>query len=91
MSTSVTPIEEANLIDLNDEELKDYLLHSHEAIKNLEEQKRADPDLQQMQDRMKAYVNDNYSEEIKTQKARLKAARAQAKNRGLKIRLPGDK
>jgi uncharacterized protein YxeA len=91
MGNSVTPIEEANLVDLSDEELKSYLLHTHESIKNLEDDKRNDPDLQQMQDRMKSYVNDNYNEEIKTQKARLKASRAQAKARGLKIRLPGDK
>lgn len=89
--SNVSPIAEANLVDLTDDELRAYLLATHEAVKNLEEQKSKDPDIEQMKQRLKDYTNDNYNEAIKTHKAKLKAARAHAKGRKLSIKLPGDK
>ncbi len=87
---SVTPIQEAGFIDLTDDELKAYLLGTHERIKNIEDEKKKDPDIEQMRQKLKDYINDNYDEELKSQRARLKAARAHAKGRKLKIELPGE-
>lgn len=85
------PVLEAKLVDLTDDELKEYLGHVYEAIKTLEEKKSSDPELKQMKDRVKLYENDNYNEEIKKYKANLKAARSQAKVRKISFKLPGDK
>lgn len=81
---------EANLVDLNDEQVKDAILYLWEAVKNLKDEMAKDPQLQQMQDQLKMYKKDNFTDEIKTYEARLKAARAQAKVRGIKITLPGE-
>lgn len=81
---------EANMVDLNDEEIKDAILYLWEAVKNLKDEMKKDPELQQMQERLKQYKKDNFMDEIKTHEAKLKAARAQAKVRGIKITLPGD-
>lgn len=81
-------LREAALVDLGDEELKEFLGYTYHAIKNLDDEKKKDPDLAQMRDKLKQYVSDNYDEEIKRQKANMKAARALASARGIKWRLP---
>lgn len=83
-------LHEANLVDLSDEQIKEAILYMWEAVKNLKDQMANDPDLKQMQDQVKLYKKDNYTDEIKGYEAKLKAARAQAKVRGIKITLPGD-
>lgn len=83
-----TTLLEANLIDLHDEALKEFLGHSFESLKRLEEAKKNDPDIAQMRQKLKDYVTDNYDDEIKRTKANLKAARSLAKARGIEWRLP---
>lgn len=81
---------EASIVDLSNEDLRDMLLYLHTAIKNLNEAKKADPELEQMKAAMKAYADDNYNSEIKEHTAKLKAGHAQAKLRGLRIKMPED-
>ncbi len=83
-------MQEVNIVDLPDDGIKELLGYLFESLKRLEESKKADPDLQQMQERLKEYVRDNYGDETKLLKARLKAARAQAKVRGIKYNVPED-
>lgn len=81
-------LKEANIVDLSDDEIKELLGYLFESLKRQEELKKADPDLQQMQEALKNYIRDNYSDENKNLKARLKAARNQAKVRGIKYNVP---
>jgi len=74
---------QANLVDLADTELKEFLGHAYHAIKNLEEEKKNDPDIQQMKEKLTLYTRDNYDDSLKELKARMKAARALAKARGV--------
>lgn len=79
---------EAHLVDLTEAQLKEFLGHTYHSIRNVEEEKKNDPDIQQMRDKLTAYIKDNYDEELKTMKARLKAARALAKAKGIKWNPP---
>ncbi len=83
-----TYLEEANLVDLSDEELKELLGYLWESNKTLEERKKSDPDLEQMRQKMKDYIKDNYSDVTKEYKGKLKAARALAAARGITWRAP---
>ena len=84
-------LKEAAIVDLDDESLKTYLLYTHEALKNLHEEMKNDEVIEQMQSKLKEYKSENYTNYIKDLTARLKAARAQASVRGIKIRLPEDR
>lgn len=79
---------EAALIDLDDDQLKELLGHTYHAIRNLDEAKKNDPDIEQMRATLKQYIEDNYTEEEKALKARMKAARSLATARGIKWKLP---
>ncbi len=81
-------LEESRIVELQDEELKEFLGHTYEAIKSLDEKKKLDPELQQMRQSLRKYSADCYDDEIKSLKARLKAARTVANARGIKWRLP---
>lgn len=81
-------LQEAALVDLTDEELKEFLGYTYHAARNLEEEKKKDPDAQQMRDKLNQYLDDNFNEEIKRHKANLKAARALAGARGIRWKLP---
>lgn len=80
--------EELSILDLTDDELKELLGYTHEALKVIEESRKNDPELQRLKHVAKEYEGDNYTDEIKSYKARLKAARAQAKVRGIKYNPP---
>jgi hypothetical protein len=79
---------EAGLVDLTDDELKEFLGYSWEAAKSLEEAKNKDQHVIRVRDELRQYLDDNYNDAIKDHKARLKAARAQAKVRGIKWKEP---
>lgn len=79
---------QAHLVDLKDDELKEFLGGTYHRLKNIEEEKKNDPEIQQMQERLNEYKRDNYDDAIKELKARLKAARALAKARGIKWNPP---
>jgi hypothetical protein len=79
---------EANIVDLSEEEIKAYLLHSHESLKAIEEEKKKDPKIEEMRQALKSYVDSCYNDDIKHLKARLKAARSVAKARGIAFKLP---
>lgn len=81
-------LNEASLVDLSDDELKEFLGYTYHAARNLEESRKSDPDAQQMRDKLNQYLDDNFNEEIKRQKANLKAARALASARGIRWKLP---
>jgi hypothetical protein len=79
---------EAALVDLTDEQLKELLGYSWEAIKRLEEAKKNDAYLIEMKTKTDEYTEENYTRFIKANRARLKAARAQAHVRGIKWKAP---
>jgi UDP-N-acetylmuramyl pentapeptide synthase len=81
-------LEEARIVDLDDEALKEFLGYTFESVKSLEEKKRTDPDIAQMRQKLKSYIEDAYNDSIKSMKARLKAARSVAHARGIKWRPP---
>lgn len=80
--------EELSIVDLSDEELKEFLGYVYSSIKNLDEFRKNDDELKHLKSVAKEYENDNYVEELKTYKAKAKAAHAQMKVRGIKFRLP---
>lgn len=84
-------LEEAALVDLSDEQLKELLGHTYHSLKNLDERKKADPDIKQMREELKRYTDDNYTDEQKSLKARMKAGRSLAASRGIKWKLPEGK
>lgn len=84
-------IKEAAIVEMDDESLKKYLLYTHEALKNINEAMKNDPEIERMQAELKEYRAENYTNDIKDFVARLKAARNQAKVRGIKIELPKDR
>lgn len=86
----MTVHKEASLVDLSPEELKECLGATYHRIKNLEEDRKTDPDAQQMRDQLTAYLNDNYDEALKDLKKQMKAARALAKARGITWNMPTD-
>lgn len=81
-------LDEANLVDLNDDELKELLGHTYHGLKNLDEQQKNDPEIERMKAALKTYVDDNFADRKKALKARLKAARALAAVRGVEWKLP---
>lgn len=83
-------LDEAHLVDLTDEELKETLGHTYHSLKNLDESRKNDLELQQLQERVRQYVADNYTDEQKRLKARMKAARALAGARGITWKLPDE-
>jgi hypothetical protein len=83
-------LDEAHLVDLDDGQLKELLGHTYHAIKDREEEKKNDPQIAQMRDQLRDYIKDNFDDEIKSLKARMKAARALAKARGVHWKLPED-
>jgi hypothetical protein len=81
-------LQEAALVDLTDEELKEFLGYTYHAARNLEEAKKNDPEAQRLRDILDQYLDDNFNEEIKQHKANLKAARALAAARNVRWKLP---
>lgn len=81
-------LQEAALVDLTDEELKEFLGYTYHAVRNIEEEKKKCPIAQELRDKLDQYLDDNFNEEIKRQKANLKAARALASARGIRWKLP---
>lgn len=81
-------VEEARLVDLSDGDLKELLGATYHTLKNLGEDKKNDPDIKQMREALKHYIDDNYGDEEKKLKTRLKAARALAAKRNIKWNPP---
>lgn len=81
---------ECKLVDMLNDELKEYLGGTYQKLKDLEEAKKKDPEIIQLQERLKTYMHDQYNIKIKQLKAQLKAARSVAKVKGVEWRLPKD-
>lgn len=78
------------LIDYRDEELKAFLLNTHEALKAIEEEKKNDPELEKLQEALKSYKNLRYTTRTKSFKALLRAGRSIAKARGITFEIPDE-
>lgn len=81
-------IEQAHLVNLDDDQLLDYLGFCYEEIKNLEEKLKNDPQILEMEQELKDLKNERYNDTIKGYKAQLRASRALAKAKGLKFKIP---
>ncbi len=77
-------LDESKYVDLSDEDLKESLGFMWERCKSLREAEKTDPDVCQMRDKLKSYIEDNFRVERKDVERHLKAARQIAKLRGLK-------
>lgn len=76
-------MDEANLVDLNDNELKELLGYLFQSVKSLDEQKKTDPTIEKLKTELKNYVEENYTDQIKRYRGKLKAARNLAEARGI--------
>jgi hypothetical protein len=84
-------VAEANLVDLADHQLKETIGGLWERIRRLEDAIKTDPEIMRMTDELNLYKDENYRDDIKLFKAKLKAARKQAEVRGIQFKLPGDR
>lgn len=80
--------EMANLVDMLDEDLKNFLGFTHEELKNLDEKKKLDETLKNLQTKLREYCETEYTNKQKVLKAQLKAARSVAKARGIHFNPP---
>lgn len=80
--------ESTKFIEMQEEELKQFMLSRHEALKDLDEKKRKDEEVTKIQENLKCLVSERYTTPKKLYKAQLKAARAIAKARGIEFKLP---
>ena len=79
---------EAQLVDMDDQALKDYVGYLWESVKRLSEAMDNDATLQTMVDAVREYKQEHYLGDINNYRARLKAARQQAQVRGLVFEVP---
>jgi replication fork clamp-binding protein CrfC len=84
----VHPLAEAMFVDISDYDLIDAIAHHYSKLKDIEEERKNDPVLAEMQAKVKEYIQDKYGSRMKQHKAKLKAARTQAKARDLQFELP---
>ena len=86
----MSKIFEMHFVDLTDDELKETLGGLHERIKGLEEQMKADDEAERRKKELADYLDDNYRNEIRLCRVKLKAARSQAQARGLRFNVTGE-
>ena len=84
----IKPVQEALLVDMTDDDIKEYVGYLWEAIKNLNESMANDEELSKLQEAVKEYKAVHYRSHINELNARLKSARAQIRVRGLTFKLP---
>lgn len=75
-------------IEMEEDELKAFLLNRYEYLKTLEEIKKSDEHLKKLSDELKEYSASTYTDKQKSTKAEIKAARSIAKARGIEFKLP---
>lgn len=73
---------------MTDEQLIDLVGGLWEEVKRIDEAMKSDPEIERMTAELKEYKDENYLDDKKAFMQRLKAARAHAKVRGLRFRLP---
>jgi hypothetical protein len=74
---------ESQIQDLDDDGLKEFTLYAHEAVKNLTETKKADPEIIRMKEELARYVLETYTKDIKLFTVKLRAARSQLRLRNI--------
>ena len=84
------PIEEARLVDLSDDQLKELVGSLWECIKRTDEAMKNDQTIEKLEAELKEYKENNYNDAKRQYKAKLKAARKHAEIRGLSFRLPDE-
>lgn len=82
---------EIELNKLEDEELLSTLGAFYQTCRDLEEQKKDDEFLQQLEEQKKEHSDRLYNDPIKAYKQQIKAARYLVKQRGLEFKIPEDK
>lgn len=80
--------QQAHIVDLDDESLLKFVGALYENAKALDEQMKADPEVERMEAALKEYKATNYTDAIRAFKAQLKAARILAKARGVVFDFP---
>lgn len=80
--------QQAHIVGLDDEALLKFVGALYENAKALDEQMKADPEVERLEAELREYKATNYTDAIRTYKAQLKAARVLAKARGLRFVFP---
>ena len=83
-----SPVEQSRYVDLTDNDLRDLIGATFEAIKKLQEAKKGDAELLAMAQRKKDIEDERYNVDIRAMSRTLKAMREVAQARGLKFRVP---
>lgn len=79
--------DEARIVSYTDSQLVDYIGNLWESVKRIDEQMKADPEIERMEIELKNYKDEHFLDEKKGFVRRLRAARAIAKVRGVQFRI----
>ena len=82
------PIEEARLVDLSDDQLRELVGSLWEHIKRTDDAMKSDQHIEKLEAELKDYKEERYGITKREYKAKLRAARTHAEVRGLSIKLP---
>lgn len=83
-------LEEAAIVDFSDDELKAMLGAVYHRIRDLADEKRNDPVLTDLRDKIQEHCELHYVDAERSLNARMKAGRALAAARGLKWKIPSE-
>lgn len=81
-------IAQSHIAELTDDKLLDLIAFLYENIKSTEERMKSDEHIIRVEEELKAYKSENYTDQQKAWKAQLKASRSLAKARDLKFDTP---
>ncbi len=81
-------LNEVHIVDLSDDQIKELISYSFEAVKRIEKELKNDERIAEMKQVLKNYIDEHFSGEMKKHKAMLRAACSQARVRNIKYELP---
>lgn len=89
MSKAQELLGEVKIVELTDDQIKDLIGYSFEALKRLEKSQKDDPTILNYKEKLKEYIQVTYTDDLNKFKSQLKAACNQARIRNIKYELPG--
>lgn len=89
MSKAQDLLGEIKIVELTDDQIKDLISYSFEALKRIEKSQKDDTTILDLKEKLKEYVQVTYLDDNNKFKSQLKAACNQARIRNIKYELPG--
>lgn len=89
MSKAQDLLGEVKIVELTDDQIKDLIGYSFEALKRIEKSQKDDTTILDLKEKLKEYVQVTYLDDNNKFKSQLKAACNQARIRNIKYELPG--